>query len=217
MTIDTEETRGSALATVLSEEGFHPIPPRSLEDTNLSAALIESLLLKLLAVVGSSSGRGIAERICLPFGVIESLLQTLRTRQFLTHTGSAPLNDYYYSLTEAGRDRAQVLSKAWPTWAPLPFRWRITSTRWATRPSGPRRPARAVGASVRRYFRRPEPVREPWSSGQFGGRAVFVRRDGQRQINPGGANDQLFRSTHLDSAGGRGGRAAHQALRRRLP
>ncbi len=120
MTIDTEETRGSALATVLSEEGFHPIPPRSLEDTNLSAALIESLLLKLLAVVGSSSGRGIAERICLPFGVIESLLQTLRTRQFLTHTGSAPLNDYYYSLTEAGRDRAQVLSKACAYVGPAP-------------------------------------------------------------------------------------------------
>ena len=111
---------GQALAVVLSEENFHPTLPRTLEETGLSGTLVESLVCKYLATVGSSSGRGIAEHICLPFGILENLFQSLRTRQMIVHTGSAPLNDYYYSLTDQGRDRAQSWMKACGYLGPAP-------------------------------------------------------------------------------------------------
>jgi len=120
MAIDIRETPGTMLATLLSEESFHPSPPRTLEETGLSGSLVESLILKYLAVVGRSSGRGIAEQVCLPFGVVEPLFQSLRTRQIIVHGGSAPLNDYYYVLTEQGRERAQTYSHACAYVGPAP-------------------------------------------------------------------------------------------------
>jgi len=120
MSLATGHTPAKALATVLSEEGFHPPVPASLEETGLPVSLVESLVLKLLAVVGTLSGRGVAERICLPFGVLEGLFQSLRTRQLVVHVGAAPLNDYCYALTELGRERAQTYSKACAYLGPAP-------------------------------------------------------------------------------------------------
>ncbi|MEX2559795.1 MAG: AAA family ATPase [Pirellulales bacterium] len=111
------------LATILSEDVFHPAEPGSLEDAGISDSLVDSLVSKYLSVVGTASGRGIADHICLPYGVIEGVLARLRTRQFMAHTGSAPLNDYYYALTDQGRQRAQgfmeVCSYVGP--APVPL------------------------------------------------------------------------------------------------
>src|SRR5262249_20915771 len=58
--------------------------------------------------------------VCLPFGILEECLQRLRTRQFLTHRGSAPLNDYVYTLTELGREHAQSLQEACAYLGPAP-------------------------------------------------------------------------------------------------
>jgi predicted ATPase with chaperone activity len=120
MSVDTRDAQSSVLATLFCEEGFHPAAPRSLEETGLSMSAIEALVLKHLAIVGRNSGRGIAEHVCLPFGILESLLQTLRTRQILVHAGSAALNDYCYSLTEQGRERAQSYSSACAYSGPAP-------------------------------------------------------------------------------------------------
>jgi predicted ATPase with chaperone activity len=57
--------------------------------------------------LGSGAGRKIAEQLCLPFGILEGLYHSLRMRQLVAHTGSAPLNDYNYTLTEEGRSRAK--------------------------------------------------------------------------------------------------------------
>jgi predicted ATPase with chaperone activity len=111
---------GQALAVVLSEENFHPTLPRTLEETGLPGTLIESLVCKYLSTVGSSSGRAVAEHICLPFGTLENLFHSLRTRQIIVHTGSAPLNDYYYSLTDQGRDRTNSWMKACGYIGPAP-------------------------------------------------------------------------------------------------
>jgi predicted ATPase with chaperone activity len=118
---DMTDMGGQALAVVLSEENFHPTLPRTLEETGLSSTLIESLVCKYLSTVGSSSGRGIADHICLPFGILENLFQSLRTRQLIVHTGSAALNDYYYSLTDQGRERAQTWAKACGYIGPAPI------------------------------------------------------------------------------------------------
>jgi hypothetical protein len=80
-----------------------------------------------LAVAGVSSGRSIADHLCLPFGILENLYKDLRTRQITVHTGAAPLSDYNYNLTEQGRARAQAFLEACayngPAPVPLPSTW----------------------------------------------------------------------------------------------
>jgi hypothetical protein len=97
---------GSLLATLLSDETFHPAEPRSIDETGLSPTLIEDLMCKFLLAVGSANGREIAAQLCLPFVILEDTLRSLRSRQLLVHTGSAQLGDYVYTLTEQGRTRA---------------------------------------------------------------------------------------------------------------
>ena len=96
------------LATILSDESFKPEEPATVDDTGLSDALLDSLVCKYLSVVGTASGRGVAEHLGLPMGVVEPQFHKLKNRQFAAHTGSAPLNDYYYTLTDQGRQRAQT-------------------------------------------------------------------------------------------------------------
>jgi len=110
----------SLLSAILSDETFKPSEPATLADTGLSDSLIDSLVSKYLSVVGTASGRGIADHVCLPLGVIEDQLHRLRTRQFLAYSGSAPLNDYYYNLTDQGRQRAQTYLDACAYVGPAP-------------------------------------------------------------------------------------------------
>lgn len=108
------------LSAILSEEGFQPPEPATLAETGLSEALVDSLICKYLSVVGTASGRSMADHLCLPMGVVEDLFHRLRSRQFLAHTGSAPLNDYYYTLTDQGRQRAQTFLDACAYIGPAP-------------------------------------------------------------------------------------------------
>jgi len=98
---------GSLLASLLSDDNFHPAEPRSIEETGLTAALIETLICKYILVIGSASGRQVADNICIPFGILEDLFKSLRARQIVAHTGSAQFGDYYYTLTDNGREFAK--------------------------------------------------------------------------------------------------------------
>lgn len=142
MATATTELSGGLLAAVLSEETFLPAPPESLEETGLPESLIESLIIKYLGLVGTASGRGIAKHIALPFGILESCYHTLRTRQIATHTGSAQLNDYYYVLTEQGRERAHAAMNtcAYVGPAPVPLEDYVVSVEAQTiRAEAPKR------------------------------------------------------------------------------
>lgn len=108
------------LATILSDETFRPSEPTMLADTGLPISLIEGLIIKRLAVVGITSGRQLANDLCLPFQVLEELYLQLRSRQIIVHQGSAPLNDYNYSLTDNGRERAQTAIQACSYNGPAP-------------------------------------------------------------------------------------------------
>ena len=119
-TTETKERPSALLASLLSDETFRPSEPRTLEETGLSVSLVESLICKYLLQVGSSSGREVATQICLPFGILEGVLQALRTRQIISHTGAAMLNDYRYTLTEQGRTQAQAFQKACAYVGPAP-------------------------------------------------------------------------------------------------
>ena len=124
MSTETSSQLGSSLlATIMADESYRPSEPTSLKETGLPVSLIESLLIKRLAVVGTTSGRQLANDLCLPFPTLEALYQNLRARQIIVHSGSAPLNVYNYVLTETGRDRAaaatQICSYVGP--APVPL------------------------------------------------------------------------------------------------
>jgi len=110
--VDKEAPRGdtehTTIATLLSGERFWPSEPRNQHETGLPAPFVESLLLKLLLAHGKTSGRQLAQRTALPFGVVEPVLSKLRTQQRVAHSGAAPLNDYFYTLSEVGKDEAQT-------------------------------------------------------------------------------------------------------------
>ncbi|MEN0111864.1 MAG: AAA family ATPase [Planctomycetota bacterium] len=106
--------------SLFAEEEFLPHEPTSLEETGVSRVFIETLVVKLLLQVGSAAGRDVAKRVCLPFGLLEPLLSDLRSRQLLFHERSAPLNDYCYALTDAGRERAASAMRSSSYVGPVP-------------------------------------------------------------------------------------------------
>ena len=110
----------SLLATIMADESFRPSEPTSLSETGLPVSLVESLILKRLAIVGLTSGRQLSNDLCLPFNLLDSLFTHLRSRQLIVHKGSAPLNDYNYALTDTGRERATIASQACSYVGPAP-------------------------------------------------------------------------------------------------
>lgn len=104
---ETQPIESGYLNGLLSDDTFWPIQPRDVHETGLSESYIEGLVVKIVASGGTLHGRAVAERIGLPFRVIEPMLDVLRTRKLVAHVRPAPFNDYYYSLTEAGQRRAQ--------------------------------------------------------------------------------------------------------------
>lgn len=116
----SHSTSSAILASIMADESFHPNEPPSVAETGLPVSLIEGLIVKRLAVVGQASGRQLAGDLCLPFGVLEEQYQALRVQQVIVHRGAAPLNDYYYSLTESGRERAAALLRSCAYTGPAP-------------------------------------------------------------------------------------------------
>jgi predicted ATPase with chaperone activity len=108
------------LDSLLSDDVYQPLEPKSLEETGVSPVIIETLVMKYLLQVGSDSGRDIAKQLCLPFVVLEDLLLALRSRQDLVHKGQSQLGDYYYTLTEHGADRARAAMRACAYVGPVP-------------------------------------------------------------------------------------------------
>lgn len=104
---DTHSFEQNVLGSLLLDDTFWPIEATSLEETGLSDAFVDGLMLKTILVVGTLSGRTISERMGLPYRVVEPMLDVLRTRKLVSHVRPAAFNDYYYSLTEAGQKRAQ--------------------------------------------------------------------------------------------------------------
>jgi hypothetical protein len=100
----------SAAASVLALDNrvVSPPQPRTVDDTGLSADAIEQLLMKTL--YGSeATGLTIADRMRLPFSLLEPLIERVRAERQIevkgaTGSGSA---SYRYALSDLGRDRAR--------------------------------------------------------------------------------------------------------------
>ena len=108
LTTHFPEVELGLLATILSDDAFWPTAPQTVEESGVPVSFIESLICKNVLIHGTLSGRNVADHLCLPFGMLEEVLSSLRTRQVLVHAGPAPFNDYYYGLTEKGAAQARV-------------------------------------------------------------------------------------------------------------
>jgi hypothetical protein len=84
-----------------------PPAPTSVEATGLGADQIEQLLIKTLHS-GEASGTAIADRMRLPFTLLEPIIERVRAERLVEVRGSAGSGaaSYRYALTDAGRDRA---------------------------------------------------------------------------------------------------------------
>ena len=96
------------LAALEAQETAPPAMPATLEATGLAADRLEQLLTKTL-YVGEATGLVLADRLRLPYGAIEGLIERLRAERLAEvrgamGTGSA---SYRYALTDLGRDRAR--------------------------------------------------------------------------------------------------------------
>jgi hypothetical protein len=85
-----------------------PPLPRTLEDTGLPSDQVEQLLIKTL-YGGEATGHTLVERMRLPYGILEPLIERVRAERQVEvrgATGSGTAG-YRYALTDAGRDRAR--------------------------------------------------------------------------------------------------------------
>jgi hypothetical protein len=85
-----------------------PPVPRTIEDTGIAVDRIEQLLVKTL-FNGEASGHLIADRMRLPYSILEPLIERLRAEQLVevrgaTGSGTAA---FRYALTDLGRSRAR--------------------------------------------------------------------------------------------------------------
>jgi predicted ATPase with chaperone activity len=119
-TVHAEIREPGLLASLFTDDVFQPPEPQSIDETGISPIVIETLICKYLLQIGSTSGRNIAQRLCLPFGILEDMLLALRSRQVLVHQGQAALNDYCYALTEQGVSRARAAMQACSYVGPVP-------------------------------------------------------------------------------------------------
>ena len=117
---DTSTFSDAVLPAILNEDAFWPSEPQNTQEAGLSEVFLENLILQILLASGTLSGRKISERIGLSFAIVEGQMSQLRVRQFVAHARSAPLNDYYYSLTEHGQKRALSQQKICSYTGPAP-------------------------------------------------------------------------------------------------
>lgn len=89
------------------EAQYSPPEPTTLLETNLTSEEVEKLILKFLLARGSAVGRKIAQQICLPFGLLDPLLKSLKQEQLISFKTTATMGDYEYTLTEMGRERSR--------------------------------------------------------------------------------------------------------------
>jgi hypothetical protein len=131
----------SAAASVLALDAGAAAPPlpRTIHDTGLPRDLIEQLLMKTL-YTGEATGLEVADRLRLPYSLLEPVIEHIRAEQQIevkgaTGSGSA---SYRYALSDVGRDRARqyldVCQYVGP--APVPLEAYIAEMRALARARG---------------------------------------------------------------------------------
>jgi len=84
-----------------------PPPPASIAESGLNPEVLAQLLLKTL-LGGEASGSGLAERLKVPYSLLDALVQHARIEKLVEVRGTSGVGSagYRYILTDLGRDRA---------------------------------------------------------------------------------------------------------------
>jgi hypothetical protein len=84
-----------------------PAPPATLDAAGLHPDALSQLLLKTL-LTGEASGTGLADKLRVPYSLLEALVQHARVEKLVEVRGAAGTGTagYRYVLTDLGRDRA---------------------------------------------------------------------------------------------------------------
>ncbi|HET9193379.1 MAG TPA: hypothetical protein VFO21_10895, partial [Vicinamibacterales bacterium] len=87
-----------------------PAAPRTIEETGLSPDLILQIVTKTLHFAGELVGTALADRLGVPFQVIEPALELLKRERHCEIVGGAMVgsSSFKYRLTDAGRVRAAL-------------------------------------------------------------------------------------------------------------
>lgn len=87
-----------------------PPAPRTVDETGLSSDLILQMVTKTLHFAGELVGTALAERLGVPFQIIEPALELLKRERHCEIVGGALVgsSSYKYRLTDAGRVRAAL-------------------------------------------------------------------------------------------------------------
>lgn len=93
-----------------------PIPPapETLAEAGLSESQVLSLLLKTIYQQGSLTGHELAQKLALPFVVLDDLLLSATQRHFVEVLGTTghSRSGYRFEITDEGRDRARSALEA---------------------------------------------------------------------------------------------------------
>jgi hypothetical protein len=84
-----------------------PPPPATIDETGLHPDTLSQLMLKTL-IAGETSGTQLAERMRLPYSVLDTMIQHARVEKLIEVRGASGTGTagYRYTLTDLGRDRA---------------------------------------------------------------------------------------------------------------
>jgi hypothetical protein len=98
-----------------------PPKPQDLQGTGLGWDTVAAIILKVLHE-GEASGMQVADRLCLPYSILEPLIEKLRLEALVEVKSAAGTGTagYRYALTDAGRDRARRCFEACGYVGPAP-------------------------------------------------------------------------------------------------
>jgi hypothetical protein len=85
-----------------------PPPPATIAESGLNPEVLSQLLLKTL-IAGEASGSALADRLRVPYSLLDALVQHARVEKLVEVRGTSGVGTagYRYTLTDLGRDRAQ--------------------------------------------------------------------------------------------------------------
>ena len=99
--------------------------PTTVAAVGLDYGMLLDLTLKTVYFAGRPSARAVCDRICLPFSVMEEVLDYLRRQELIEIVGSRGIieQDYQYGLTSKGISRTQEVleQNLYAGAAPVPF------------------------------------------------------------------------------------------------
>ena len=117
----TQDTSPKAVTTAVPEPPIVPERPTSLAEVGLTPDSVAALMLKWL-YAGEASGTDLADRIRLPYELLEGIIEHARVERLVEvrSAGGTGTAGYRYGLTDGGRDRVRQYFDACAYVGPAP-------------------------------------------------------------------------------------------------